>query len=402
MPSVDFTAENKVSQGPDLSFPTLKFVKDERKRVLAIETKPTFEYTHRLVMPKIVNGVVQMERKNRKDGSEYEVYATDFIGLQICHGDLGAIANSGADPDNCPMCALALENSDAMLPPIRRFAMHTVVYSTKPGTFEVANPFQVGIVVWKFTDKTYNSLVDIKNEWGDLRKIDLNLGPCTNLAFQQFDINVGSQAAWLQDEARRNLVVATYQSNRAADLSAYCGRRSELRWVQADIEKIKQRWREVAAINAGGIPTYGQQAYTPGADPSLAAGLAGLLDPGTLPPAQAHAPAPVPSAASAEAALPDLDALFGGAAPTPVTAGLVTDAANLVPNGPGVMTNPEALTTAPVMHAPVPQAAPAPVPAQGDLGDLLAMAPTGVAEAPGKPGSSGEVIDFDDILGAIN
>jgi hypothetical protein len=276
VPQVDFSSENKLSRGADTSFPTLKFAKDERARIICLEPRPWYEWTHRLQMPKLLNGKAVTSTFTKKNGEEYTNYEFDFIGNPICLGDLGIIEDGrGTDPANCPVCALAEENSDMALPPIRRFAMHIFRYATKPGTFELVSPFSGGMLVWRYTETTFNKLTDFATEHGQLQRHDLLLGPCTNPAFQQFDINVGSKAEWLMDPVRKQLVIDTYKGNKAESLAAYCGRKAERRWLEDDLRRLRQRWAEVARTSGYQLPDLG--GVTLGQDNGLTAGLEDLI-----------------------------------------------------------------------------------------------------------------------------
>lgn len=244
MPRVEFKSENKVAT-TNYDYPKLKLKSGERARILVGLEDPIVEYVHTLRKPQIVNGQPQMFKAERKDGSTYDDYKMDFISRPICLGDATILADKGSDPKNCPMCKLAQEHPDYTMPPQRRYAMHVIRYRTKGGSADLVTPFSVETVVWSFTDKTFNKIVDFREEWGDLRKHDLLLGPCTNETFQQFDITVAAKAAWLEDPERKALTAQTFKENQIPDLTIAAGSVKQKQWVDQDIEAILEAWGTV-------------------------------------------------------------------------------------------------------------------------------------------------------------
>lgn len=133
--------------------------------------------------------------------------------------------------------------------PQRRYAMHVIRYKTKAGTFDLITPYSIEVVVWAFTDKIFNQIADAANEWGDLRKHDLLLGPCTNETFQQFELSVGAKAAWLEDAARKELTATAFRENQIEDLAIACGSKKEKRWLEEDLGKIREAWSQISGAN---------------------------------------------------------------------------------------------------------------------------------------------------------
>lgn len=176
MQRVAFDQKNKKLS--PLDYPKLKLERNQSARILCIE-EPVAGYVHTLRAPVIVNGVPKMVMAKGRDNSEYETYAMDFIGRPLCLGDPGILEDKGVDPKNCPACKLSAE-SDMVKAPERRFAMHVIRYAIRAtsGSFDVATPFSVSVVVWSFPDMIFNKLADIATEWGDLKQHDLLLGPC--------------------------------------------------------------------------------------------------------------------------------------------------------------------------------------------------------------------------------
>lgn len=268
MTRMAFDPKNKAEQVGD--FPRIKFELNERKRIICLED-PVFAYVHTLRAPKVVDGRAVMEEKKRRSGETYTAYSMDFLSRVNCLGDQGILEDKGIDPKNCPACNLA-SSSDMADAPERRFAMHVIVYSIRPGGFDITTPFSCQTSVWAFTDRMFNKLTDFVAEWGTLRNHDLLLGPCTDKNFQKFEIAIASRAAWQETDPggadRKALVVETFRQNQTKDLEAFCGRKVDRRFLEDDLATIQARWRV-----ANGVSTADG---TEGAD-ALADGLEGLL-----------------------------------------------------------------------------------------------------------------------------
>lgn len=250
MPRVEFSPENKVAT-TDYGYPKLKLALNERARILVGLEAPWSEYVHNLNKPQIINGEVQTkEVVNERTKKKSVETITDFVSKPICLGDPTILAEKGSDPAHCPMCKLAKDHPDFAKPPQRRYAMHVIHYrtkSTKDGTIELVKPFSVECEVWAFTTPIFNKLIDFQEEWGDLRKHDLLLGPCTNPLFQQFDITVAAKAAWLLDPEWKKQAWDTFQENQIPDLSIACGTPKKREWVEEDVQTILDAWAEVNA-----------------------------------------------------------------------------------------------------------------------------------------------------------
>lgn len=242
MPKVTFSSENKVKTS-NYEYPKLKLIKDEKALLILLED-PEVEYVHTLRKPKLENGKPVMITKSRKDKTTYEANDLQFISRPLCKGDYTILEDKGLDPKNCPMCALAKENSEYTDAPQRRYAMHVIRYRTKGSGYDLINPFSVELLVWSFTDRYFNQLIDFKEEWGDLRKHDIKV-ECTNKDFQNFDLQVASKAQWLEDKDRENIVKSTYKENKLEDLSIAIGQNKEDRWIKEDIESIQEAWNAI-------------------------------------------------------------------------------------------------------------------------------------------------------------
>lgn len=243
MGRVGFTTENK-GKVVDFNFPKLKLKNGEKARIIVGLEDPVMEYVHTLRKPTIVDGAPVIKPvTNEKTGVVTQEYQKDFVGNPICLGDEAIIADKGLDPAHCPACALAKEHPDMAEPPKRRFAMHVVRYRTKANSFNVQTPFSVELLVWSFTDMVFNKIVDAKEEWGDIRKHDFLLGPCTNETFQKFDINVGAEATWLTNDEWRTIVAQTFKENQIPDLTVAVGRQVQPEWMKQDVQQILEAWR---------------------------------------------------------------------------------------------------------------------------------------------------------------
>lgn len=249
MVKMTFSTENK--QKSDFDFPKLSLGHGERGRIVVIEPEPEMEFIHTLRAPQIINGEVVMEKVKAKDGSLSDKPKYDFVGRHICFGNIETLLKSGKDPEACPTCAAA-QQSDALDAPVPRYATHVVRYKTQPGGFKIQTPFQAELLVWAFTAGRFNTLVDIAEEHGDLRKKDLLLGPCENQMYQNFDIQVGGSAEWLLDETNTAFVQRLYAENKLEDLTPAIGRKISREMANDDIQKVLIRH---AQAFGGSVPS---------------------------------------------------------------------------------------------------------------------------------------------------
>lgn len=239
MPQIDWTPEFK--RTTNVEFDRLKLKVGERARIVCLE-KPTFTWVHTVRAPKIVDGRATKVTKKRKDGTEYADWDMEFVSRPQCLGDHATIDVDGIDPANCPLCARA-KVSEEIAPPERRFAMNIIKYNTKnDGT--VVSPFGCSSQVWTFTESVFNKLYSVAQEHGGLVGKDLILGPCQPPElFQKFDILAGGKNIWETDDRIKDMVVETHKNNRVEDLEAACGRKVEVKWLKADVEKVADKWR---------------------------------------------------------------------------------------------------------------------------------------------------------------
>lgn len=267
MPKVTLSAENKVAQNNE--YPKLSLEHGERALIVCVEPEPTVEYRHSLQIPELgPDGKVMKEEKKNSKGELYESPVYEFVGQHLCFGDFATVQEKGVDPENCPTCRAA-EEEEGVLPPKQHYAMHVIKYSTQPGTWTLRDPFNVELVAWVFSPTRLNTIIDIAEEWGDLREHDLKLGPCENKKYQKYDINVSKDAQWRADEARANFVAQTYANNQCPDLSQLIARRISKADALSDIQKVIDRYALIHnRSNPVQVPDLSSLKQEPKAEPS--------------------------------------------------------------------------------------------------------------------------------------
>jgi len=266
MPRIGFKTENKTStSGPQI--PRLKLKAGEKARIMIGLEDPEMQFVHTLRKPVVEDGKAVLEKDQRSDAMKI---VKDFVSRPLCLGDYETVEKKGTDPENCVYCALAKENKDFAEAPEMRFAVNVFKYRTQPGSFNVANPFGGEIVVWSFPQSKFNKIIDIAEEFGDLRNHDLILGPCENEGWQKFDINAASKAVWRESDENRKFLAQSFKENRIEDLALACGQRKEPRWVEKDIQDIRDAWASIT----------GSATASPANDGSLDTDLNSLMEQG--------------------------------------------------------------------------------------------------------------------------
>ena len=246
MPRLPIDPKHKADSPFD--YPILKLTKNERARIIAIESTddkgPVMEFVHSLEAPVIANGQVMMEPTETREGTTTTKVKTEFLGRFICSGRIEILSDKARDPDNCSVCKAAEETS-AVAYPSRRFAMHIVRYSNlKPSTWEVQAPFAIQVQAWVFADRTYNLLADFKQDVGNLLHHDLLLGPCENPFYQKYDIRPATQrGVWLMKDEFKMQVIEAYKSQQTPYLEALIGRKSREQMEQ-ELQKVLLRSRQ--------------------------------------------------------------------------------------------------------------------------------------------------------------
>lgn len=367
MPKTTFDPDNKLTQPWD--FPKLHLKYDARERINVIQKEIDFEFTHEVKAPLIQNGEPIIELAERKDGSTYERKKMEFLGRILCLGRADVMEAKAKDPDVCPLCRVA-SNSDALAMPQRRFGAHVLVYNTVETNFDLITPFSARLVVWLLGERTYNTVSEAAAEWAEvdpntgekiyadvLRKHDLLLGPCKSEDFQNYDIRVAREAAWLMSPEAQAFVSALWKdpNNHAPDMAALIGKRRDVAGMEQMANLVLERNRQ-----ADGMPSMVSVPGGNGGAQSIE-GILGSVD---------AAPAAVPQSV-----------------PQPVPAGVPDlDAAPAVPQA------------APVPQ-PVPQAAPQP---PTDPQPQAAPAPSAQPEQTAPAPVSGGTPSFDELLGQLD
>lgn len=241
MARVTFTDEINIKPARQ-NYPKLtKLQKGEKVRIQLVDpTNIEMEFVHNLQAPVIENGEGVIDPNTGK-------YKLRFMGNPISFGDISILEDKGLDVKNCPISKFAKEHPDWVDAPKRKFAMHIIQYKTRPGTFKIANPFQVEHKIWVFTERTFLQLREFAETWGDLKTHDL-LIECENAQFQNYNIQVAPEAAWFTegDEATKQ-TLAVYKGGleEYSDLGGAIGSRKEVKWVKEDLEEIADSWNIV-------------------------------------------------------------------------------------------------------------------------------------------------------------
>lgn len=245
MPKLSFSTDNV--RGGDTKFPTVKLGSNEYWRVVIAEAEPTYEWVHTLRKPKLspVTGRLQMKEITLKDGDKKQIPDMEFVGTPICLGSFDILEDRGVDADHCPVCKAAMDYPDYFSAPERRFAVHVLKYGTQPGGSKVLTPLNMETKVWRMSENRYAKIVQVIEEFGgDAQKVDLVLGPCTNATYQNYEIAGSPNCAIMQSEENLKRAIETFQGSNAGDLSAYCGRKAERRFMEQDISEIVGRWQK--------------------------------------------------------------------------------------------------------------------------------------------------------------
>ncbi len=321
--------ENRVSTETE-RFPALRFqAKDERARIACLERQqlpdgrnvltPWMEFVHRIERPLEKDGVPLQKKLTRKgrDGQETTemVWDTDWVSSPICLGDKAVLMEKGLDVGNCPVCRASEDNPEitahrGLGSPVVRYAMNVVRFSIRPGGFILAEPFGAQIVVWSFTEKRFNRLDDLNRKLAergevqfrrpdgsvgarpyDITDVDLLLGPCEDVGWQRFDIDLAEGLAmWRRSQPTAQYIQQLWlgAGMRATDeqLQLACGKPVTNRaYLDEDIFKAVSGWHK--ALRGGPAPTVdpfgasfgGQQAAQ-----DMTAGMGAMVDELATPP----------------------------------------------------------------------------------------------------------------------
>ena len=339
-------------------FDSLKFDTGDYGRVLIPYDDGWWEYVHSMRAPELDgDDLPVIINKPLKAGGTRPDYSMRFVGQRICMGDPAVIEDKGSDPARCPACAAAQRGVPGMMPE-RRFALPVIKYnvvSKKSPDVKLQNPPGATILVWKLSQKMYDSLIGYKSEMRavlglpddyDLTTLRLNACDvvlwCESGDFQRVLFKTPRKPAHAHP-AVAAVIRALWgdEANRPTDaqLKAACGRDnldSEARTYMAiDAATVEENWRK--AERAGKDPARhdptgngamgGQQDLAaglddlfgePGAAPAAASGMS-EFDPATTSNPAAVANDPDGGSTRAAAAVPVApgDDLFG---PSPAAA----------------------------------------------------------------------------------
>lgn len=264
MPRVPIDDSHRTGEGGD-RFPKLKLDKDEKARIVLFE-QPWMEWVHALKAPEFEeDGKVIKEEKTKRSGEKYLDYRLGFIGQPICLGDAGVLADKGVDEKNCPACAAAVQSGGSVPKPIQRFASNVVRYDLRAPTWDMKVPFGANILVWAYTARIYDALLDLQNQIGDLRYHDIAL-ECQDAVFQRhtmtFRLNPGWQETPDENERKRRAAyikeLVTTPGNKATDeqLRDACGRETTRTYMQEDVDTCIRRWNKAShAASTSADPT---------------------------------------------------------------------------------------------------------------------------------------------------
>lgn len=304
MPKITFDTSNVRSSGT--SFPTLKLTQNETARIVLAEDGPVYEWVHRLNKPKLspVTGkLVTKEIVIQRTQEKKTVPDEEFVGTPVCFGSDDILSDRGSDPDNCVVCKAAQDYPEYFSAPERKFAVHVLKYATKSGSSKVSEPLSLTTLVWRLSEKRYAKVASIVEEFGgDPLTTDLILGPCINAGFQNYELAGSPVCAIATSEENLNRARQTYEGNNAGDLSPYCGRKSDPRYVKQDVDEILGRWRKVQQAEESGVS---EEPAAPDFAGTLAESGSALIE----------GPAGSKAAEVPSASLDDLDSTIGNTAP---------------------------------------------------------------------------------------
>ena len=247
---ISFSPENKSKD--TYGYPKLMLDKDEPARIALME-EPVLRFVHSINKPLVdpVTGEHAKETKKNSKGEEYAADAYDFVANLLCTGSPEVIQDPAnfdrIDPENCLLCKATAENIGKFKSPQPKYAAHVIRYKTQPGTVTPQEPFQADLLLWVLNSSKFDKIVDLAQEHGDPRKVDLILSGCKSKIFQNYEISPGTAAFWLQTPDRVAFVQALYAGNKADDAVIYrtIGREMPASGVQGIIDQVMERWNAI-------------------------------------------------------------------------------------------------------------------------------------------------------------
>ena len=253
MGKVTLAPENKSKQYE--GFPRFKLATGEKARICLIDADPERVYVHAYRMPVVVNGKPVTEIKQGRNG-EYEKVKTEYVDQFACDGDEDVLKDAGLDPANCKQCQEAKNDPTMFSPPAPKYAQNILRYKTKPGTFQVADPFQAEVVAWVYSDGRFGTLCDIAGEHapkhgGSMRGVDLLVGPCKSGEFQNYDIQAGAECEWTADDERQAWVAKLYKNAKCETLTDLIARKASPTALSLTLDKVRARYAQIGNPSAG-------------------------------------------------------------------------------------------------------------------------------------------------------
>lgn len=264
MPKLSFTDETKQklpTASSSTKYPPFKLeALGDRARIFIWDNEePIGEYRHTLKHPAIVDGAPKMTTD--KDGKRvFDLNGKDTFGGQFrCLGDPDVLDEKKVDPENCPACAKAVENSTWFSQPQLRIAVRVFRYYTEPKSFELSEGRFGGTAwVWNFTEKVMTELFGFQKQWkrkGGLAAHDLDVALDDGPVFmQKLKLSVDPEdAAWMTEgDADDNyaLIKDTIQKL-GVDLHQAAAPLKERRWVDKDIADTESAWAAAEAYLNG-------------------------------------------------------------------------------------------------------------------------------------------------------
>lgn len=384
--------------------------------VIPVKSASAF-YVHELKPVLIVNGKIQTETKKRKDKTEYLVNATGFLGRRICTGVVeipnpddpehplpGPMRVKGVDPENCIVCAAAVEQGIADLRAELRYAVPVIrITCTGKGSTDIQEPPSAKIQVLGLTWRQYRDLAqNLKGirelyGWGP----EIPVGPdqadivikCEDAGFKRYQWLTPMRPHWRKDPgtgqvrnpALRAAIFGLWknEANRPTEdqLQAACGRVTDIVFLQQDLDTVTESHADAKRIERGekmgNVP--GPAAETAQAATGLDEGLDdidSILGEDDPPPATQAAPA-----APADDGLDGLGEFSPDSAAAPAN-GHTPPAAAAPPDDTDLFDG--AAETVPATQPP--QAAPA-----------AASAPASAAAKAAPPAAAGDSASFDEV-----
>lgn len=289
MPRVSYTQQFK-NPGEVDRFPKLKLAVAEKARIW-IPEQAWMEYYHRIEAPLIEHGEPVMEVRQSKNGP-YEAMKLQWIGNVFCLGETGTPDNpgpmvlNGIDPDNCPACESAA-NQTGVAGPQQRFAAPVIRYKVKgrgQKPYDLVAPISAEILVWAYTARIHGMLYDLAAErGGDLRKCDVRIELEDTLGadtYQKIKTLAVIDTPAHADPKVREYITALWRDpdNRPTDeqLRDACLGRDVARPVMLDmVRRAERQWRDA---NRGEGSGGDSSAADGGFNGSLSEGIDSLLE----------------------------------------------------------------------------------------------------------------------------